>query len=65
MKFIATKPGFLVDLVETTITAEAGSHFIGISLSPVLVSGQHHLRLVMNWGARPMELDLHVMQINK
>ena len=65
MKFIATKHGFLVDLVETTITAEAGSHFIGISLSPELVDGEHHMRLVMNWGLAPMDLDLHAVQIDK
>ena len=65
MTFTAHKQGYILDVINSTISASSPSHLIGISLSPVLESGQHHLRLVMNWGARPMELDLHVMQIDK
>ena len=65
MTFTAQKPGFVVDVVNSTISAEAGRHFIGISLSPSLVEGKHHMRLVMNWGIGPMDLDIHALQIDK
>ena len=63
--FTATKPGYLMDVVNATISGGHSIHIIGISLSPELEEGEQYLRLVMNWGVRPMDLDLHSLQIEK
>ena len=60
--FTATMKGFIVDVVNVTISAD--THLIGISLSPFLVGGEY-MRLIMNWVNRQMNLDLHVTQIDK
>ena len=62
MMFTARKKGYIVDVVNVTISAE--THLLGISLSPTLVSGEY-MRLIMNWVNRQMNLDLHITQIDK
>ena len=54
-----------MDVVNATISGGHSIHIIGISLSPELEEGEQYLRLVMNWGVRPMDLDLHSLQIEK
>ena len=54
-----------MDVVNATIFGGHSIHIIGISLSPELEEGEQYLRLVMNWGIRPMDLDLHSLQIEK
>ena len=65
MTFTASKQGFFNDMVETTISEETSKVYISISLAPYLVDLPHHMRLVMNWGSTPLDLDLHSVQINK
>lgn len=62
MMFTATKKGYIVDVVNVTISAE--THLLAISLSPTLIGGEY-MRLIMNWVNRQMNLDLHVTQIDK
>ena len=62
MKFVATKAGYIMDVVETPIFAD--SHALGLSLSPALVEGEY-MRLVTNWADRLMNLDLYATQIDK
>ena len=63
--FTATKAGFHVDVVNTTISAGQKNHFISMSLAPVLERTDGLMRLVMNWGNRKSSLDMHVVQIDK
>ena len=65
MTFRATMPGFITTEVNATISVTGETHFIGISLSPNLEAGKPTLRFVMNWGAKPTDLDLHALQIDK
>ena len=62
IKFVATMSGYIMDVVETTISAD--SHSLGISLSPALVQGEY-MRLVTNWMDRFMNMDLYASQIDK
>merc|ERR1712112_708468 len=64
MVLTANVEGFEPAVVEVQISEEAISHPVTISLSPML-DPQTEMRLVMNWGQNPQDLDLHVLQIDR
>ena len=64
MKFTATKSGY--EKAEETKLAtssepEDAGHSMILSLSPVIVIPKQ-MRIVMNWGSSPSDLDIHVLQ---
>lgn len=64
MKFTATKSGYIsaVETKDATASApEDFGHSMIISLSPVIVVAKQ-MRIVMNWGVSPRDLDIHVLQ---
>merc|ERR1712025_326501 len=64
MVLTANEEGFEPAVVEVQISEKAISHPVTISLSPIL-DPQTEMRLVMNWGQNPQDLDLHVLQIDR
>ena len=60
----ASLEGFTTAVVQVQIFAQPSSQSVAISLSPVL-GPQTEMRLVMNWGHLPHDLDLHVVQIDR
>ena len=60
----ASLEGFTTAVVQVQIFAQPSSQSVAISLSPVL-GPQTEMRLVMNWGHLPSDLDLHVVQIDR
>ena len=63
MLFSATLEGFYTETVEVEIAAQPSDQAIGLSLNPAH-SNTTDMRLVMNWGHLPEDLDLHVIQID-
>jgi len=64
MVLTANEEGFDPAMVHVQISEKAISHPVTISLSPIL-DPQTEMRLVMNWGQNPLDLDLHVLQIDR
>jgi len=64
MVLTANEEGFDPAMVHVQISEKAISHPVTISLSPIL-DPQTEMRLVMNWGENPQDLDLHVLQIDR
>ena len=64
MLFSATLEGFYTETVEVEIASEPSDQAIGLSLNPTH-SNTTDMRLVMNWGHLPEDLDLHVVQIDR
>jgi len=62
MVLTASLEGFSTAVVEVQISEQPSSQSVTISLSPVL-DPHTEMRLVMNWGHLPSDLDLHVLQI--
>merc|ERR1719300_1829416 len=62
MVLTASLEGFSTAVVEVQISEQPSSQSVTISLSPVL-DPHTQMRLVMNWGHLPRDLDLHVLQI--
>ena len=60
----ASKEGFLQEDVIVQVSETPATLTIALSLSPKLVI-ETELRLVMNWGRYPSDLDLHTLQIDK
>ena len=56
--------GFNPAVVEVQISEEPSAQSVTISLSPEL-DPHTEMRLVMNWGHLPSDLDLHVLQIDR
>lgn len=53
-----SKTGYSNYTNNQVIIPQGGSLTLNISLSPALISGQ--MRIVLNWGATPMDLDSHL-----
>ena len=64
MVLTASLEGFNPAVVEVQISEEPSAQSVTISLSPEL-DPQTEMRLVMNWGHLPSDLDLHVLQIDR
>ena len=64
MVLTASKRGFSTAVVKQQIHEQPPSQSVTISLTPVL-EPHTDMRLVMNWGRNPNDLDLHVLQINR
>merc|ERR1712112_447917 len=64
MVLTANVEDFEPAVVEVQISEKAISQPVTISLSPIL-DPQTEMRLVMNWGQNPQDLDLHVLQIDR
>ena len=64
MVLTASLEGFSPAVVEVQISEQPSSQSVTISLSPIL-DPHTEMRLVMNWGHLPRDLDLHVLQINR
>merc|ERR1711962_554235 len=64
MVLTASKRGFSTAVVKQQIHEQPPSQSVTISLTPVL-EPHTDMRLVMNWGRKPNDLDLHVLQINR
>ena len=60
----ASLEGFSTAVVEVQVSEQPSSQSVTISLSPEL-DPHTELRLVMNWGHLPSDLDLHVLQIDR
>jgi len=63
-QFNASFPGFYPESVESTIPEGTTQVTRTLSLTPALNSSEQ-LRVVMNWGRLPSDLDLHTIQIDK
>ena len=64
MKFTATKPGYIRAIetkMATSSVPEDYGHTMILSLSPVITVAKQ-MRIVMNWGSSPSDLDIHVLQ---
>ena len=64
MVLTASLEGFSPAVVEVQISEEPSAQSVTISLSPIL-DPHTEMRLVMNWGRLPKDLDLHVLQIDR
>ena len=64
MVLTASLEGFNPAVVEVQISEEPSAQSVTISLSPDL-DPHTEMRLVMNWGHLPSDLDLHVLQIDR
>ena len=64
MVLTASLEGFSPAVVEVQISEQPSAQSVTISLSPIL-DPHTEMRLVMNWGHLPRDLDLHVLQINR
>ena len=65
MVLTASLEGFSTAVVEVQISEEPSAQSpVLISLSPFL-DPHTEMRLVMNWGHLPRDLDLHVLQIDR
>ena len=64
MVLTASKRGFSTAVVKQQIHEQPPSQSVTLSLTPVL-EPHTDMRLVMNWGRNPNDLDLHVLQINR
>ena len=64
MVLTASLEGFSPAVVEVQISEEPSAQSVTISLSPTL-DPHTEMRLVMNWGRLPKDLDLHVLQIDR
>ena len=65
MVLTASLEGFSTAVVEVQISEEPSAQSpVLISLSPSL-DPHTEMRLVMNWGHLPSDLDLHVLQIDR
>ena len=64
MVLSASLEGFSTAVVEVQISEQPSAQSVTISLSPTL-NPHTEMRLVMNWGHLPRDLDLHVLQIDR
>ena len=64
MVLTASLEGFSPAVVEVQISDQPSAQSVTISLSPKL-DPHTEMRLVMNWGHLPSDLDLHVLQIDR
>ena len=63
MVLTASLEGFSTAVVEVQISEQPSAQSVTISLSPL--DPHTEMRLVMNWGHLPSDLDLHVLQIDR